>query len=149
MAYDPLAVAALARTASAVSNEALLEETVSKQTNVSNSLGITFSGNTVTGNTTIDRLDDLELRQVPSLGDDHQVEYNDVGVLVSTTSTITLPIPKEGYEIVIKKIDNVGTNTINPNSSETVEGQTSYILTTQWQFVRLLSDGVNWYVIGV
>jgi hypothetical protein len=67
------------------------------------------------------------------------------------TRTINLPtaVGNAGREYTIKKVDSsVNAVAVTGNSSQTVDGATPYNLTAQYQFVRIVSDGANWMVIG-
>lgn len=66
--------------------------------------------------------------------------------------TLTLPSPSAnpGMIVIIKKVDSgVGPVIINPNGAETIDGQTSWQLVNQWQFVELASDATNWQVTRI
>lgn len=73
-------------------------------------------------------------------------------ILMSTGSvnrTVTLPAPASntGRSFVIKKIDSgSGIVTINPNVSETIDGQSAAFLNGQYAYVSLTTDGTNWFV---
>lgn len=61
--------------------------------------------------------------------------------------TINLPSAsgKAGQIFFIQKIDSSSnTVTIDGNSTETINGSTTYVLTAQYQIVMLLCDGSNW-----
>jgi hypothetical protein len=64
--------------------------------------------------------------------------------------TITLPDATTctGRWYIIKKIDN-STNevTITPQSGQTIDGQSSITITTQNDLRRIISNGINWYII--
>lgn len=61
---------------------------------------------------------------------------------------LTLPAVAAGLTFWIKKTDSsANTVTITP-ASGTIDGATNYVLSTQYQFVHLTSDGTNWYIIG-
>ena len=65
--------------------------------------------------------------------------------------TITLPAAASstGLELTFKKIDVSGNAvTIDGNASETIDGATTYALTTQYQKVTIICDGTNWLIIG-
>jgi hypothetical protein len=69
----------------------------------------------------------------------------------SSQRTITLPNPSQnvGRKITIKKTDSgAGTVLINPYASETIEGASSNTLNAQNSFVRLYTDGTNWFSEG-
>jgi len=64
---------------------------------------------------------------------------------------LRLPSAKgiEGREYTIKKIDpSSNICTIQPEEGETIEGAESYQLTTQWQYLTIISTGMGWEVIG-
>ncbi|MBS1645709.1 MAG: hypothetical protein JST67_00065 [Bacteroidetes bacterium] len=67
----------------------------------------------------------------------------------SGTYTLTLPsaIPLTGIEYVISD-SGTGTITIATTGSQTINGVSSYTLTTQWTGVRLRSTGANWVITG-
>lgn len=70
---------------------------------------------------------------------------NDVGVDLPTAVGV------DGEEIVIKSVALPGLGnecTVTPDGSETIDGQASIVFSTQNSFRRLVSDGVNWFVIG-
>lgn len=53
-----------------------------------------------------------------------------------------------GQVFIIKKIDAVAnTVTVNTTSSQTIDGATTYSLSTQYQTVRVQSNGANWNII--
>jgi hypothetical protein len=52
-----------------------------------------------------------------------------------------------GKEVgVRKKDDTTKTVTVVPTGTETINGQSSIQLTSQYELVTLKSDGTNWYV---
>lgn len=65
-----------------------------------------------------------------------------VGYVVNLPS-VTTP----GTQVIVKKVDaNSGTITITP-ASGTIDGQSTYPISTQYQSVTLVSDGTNWNLI--
>ena len=68
----------------------------------------------------------------------------------SGNSIINLPtaVGNSNLTIVIKKID-ISSNilTVNPNGTETIDGQTNYALGVQWETVTFISDNTNWLVL--
>jgi hypothetical protein len=53
-----------------------------------------------------------------------------------------------GKIINIKKVDNgIGNVVINPNGSETIDGQLTQTLYTQYDNISIQSDGTNWHII--
>lgn len=60
----------------------------------------------------------------------------------------TAPVNAVGRVFTIKKVDaSANAVTIDP-ASGTVDGADTYVLSTQYQFVTVLSDGSNYFVIG-
>ena len=78
---------------------------------------------------------------------------SDCLVLVDATAgnvTIDLaPVAgKEGSEVIVKKVDSsVNTVTVDANGSETIDGTTTKVLTTQYESIRVASDGATWWVV--
>jgi len=65
---------------------------------------------------------------------------------------ITLPDPTtvSGVDFMIIKNDSsTNTVTVSPNGSETIDGESSYLMTAQFEGATMISDGTNWYVIGI
>jgi hypothetical protein len=86
----------------------------------------------------------------------YTADATDYTILVDATSgavTITLPAAAgtavAGRIYIIKKTDVSGNAvTVDANGSETIDGATTYPLASQWKYVTIQSDGVNWFVIG-
>lgn len=78
---------------------------------------------------------------------------SDTVLLCDATSgsiTITLPAAaaSSGKVFYIKKTNsNANAVTIDGNSSETIDGDLTQIITTQYDSVTVVCDGVAWYVI--
>ncbi len=74
---------------------------------------------------------------------------NDVVEVTATGQTITLPtaVGIAGKEYTIK-LTALGSCTIATTSSQTIDGSTTYSLSAQYKYVRLLSNGANWIIIG-
>lgn len=54
-----------------------------------------------------------------------------------------------GRILTIKKVDSgVGTVTIDPNASQTLDGDTTVVLTTQYEAITFQSDGSNWLILN-
>jgi hypothetical protein len=92
----------------------------------------------------------VAIREVDESG---PVLDNDYIVLVDATSAaVVLDLPSattnEGALVTVKKIDaGVNTVTVEPNASETIDGATNKALTTQYETLRIVCDGVEWWVI--
>jgi len=89
-------------------------------------------------------------KRVVTISENHSAKYGEI--ILSDASagaiSVTLPEPKKDMVVIVKKIDS-STNavTILPNGSETIDGGTSFSLANQNDYVRLVSDGTNWYSI--
>ncbi len=71
----------------------------------------------------------------------------------ATTSPVTFTLPTAsgiaGREYTFKKIDSsANAVTIATSSSQTIDGLATYSLASQWKYVRVISDGSNWIVVG-
>jgi len=81
------------------------------------------------------------------------VVLTDYTVLVDATSgaiTVNLPSASTAGEVVlnIKKIDATSNNvTIDPASTETIDGVATYVLKKQWNSVSLQCNGVSWFIL--
>lgn len=62
------------------------------------------------------------------------------------TFSLLSAVGMDGCRITIMKIDSSGnTVTIDPNSTETINGSSSsVVLSTQWEVIQIESDGANW-----
>lgn len=91
---------------------------------------------------------------IRTVSTDITAQATDHTILVNATSanrTVTLPAvatnAKRRYEI--KKIDaSANTVTIDGNASETIDGTTTKVLTTQYQSVAIHCDGATWWIVG-
>jgi hypothetical protein len=64
--------------------------------------------------------------------------------------SVTLPtaVGNSGQEYVIKKLDSTANIvTVATTSSQTIDGVTTKTLTTQYQTIRVKSNGANWWVV--
>jgi len=68
-----------------------------------------------------------------------------------TSITITLPAASSHKNRVytLKKIDSSANKvTIDANSTETIDGEETIELKTQYTYVTIVSDGTEWFIIG-
>ncbi len=77
---------------------------------------------------------------------------NSEGILIiNETEDVTVDLPTAAsYSdrvIYIKNIMSVNTITIDGNTTETIDGELTILLDTQYQAVKLVSDGSNWHII--
>lgn len=65
----------------------------------------------------------------------------------ANTFTVSLPtaIGNTGRVYVIKN-SGTGVITIDPALTQTIDGQTTYILAVQYEAIQIMSDGANWKV---
>lgn len=71
--------------------------------------------------------------------------------LPANAFTITLPTAASisGRIYTIKKIDSSGNAvTIGTTSSQTIDGSTTYALSSQYKYVTVVSNGTNWLIIA-
>ena len=65
------------------------------------------------------------------------------------TRTLPTAVGVDGQEYILKRVDaGAGNVTIDTTSAQTIDGATSYILSNQWQYVTVQSDGANWVIVG-
>lgn len=63
------------------------------------------------------------------------------------TITLLSATGRAGRPFFIKRVDTgIGLVTLSPVGGQGIEGQSSYLLTNQYQSVLLYSDGSNWFV---
>lgn len=68
----------------------------------------------------------------------------------TTTIVVTLPAPSVGRELVIKDVSGHAFSnniTILHNSSETIDGAPSYLISVNYAAITLIGDGSSWWVI--
>ena len=69
----------------------------------------------------------------------------------SSPFTITLPtaVGKTGQTYTIKRINSGSNNvTVGTTSSQTIDGSTTYTLNAQYKYVKVVSNGANWIIVG-
>ena len=65
-------------------------------------------------------------------------------LLVTGTTTITLPVIEDGFVVTVKNIGN-GTVTVKP-SSTTIDGSSSSVELSQYEFISILQHGSAYYI---
>jgi hypothetical protein len=76
---------------------------------------------------------------------------NNSVITVTGVTTITLPAAAtagSGFAITVKRLDGSSETTIATNSSETIDGSDEAVLKSIYTFVKLVSDGSDWHIIG-
>jgi len=88
--------------------------------------------------------------------DDAAGSPKDLYLVTTSTSTFDVTLPAvatadaaAGRVVTIMKVDAaVGTATINPDGSETINGAATVALSTQYHYRTLVSNGTEWFVIS-
>lgn len=77
---------------------------------------------------------------------------NTVVLATSGTGNVSIFLPAAADNvnrvIIVKKMDSANTVTIDPNASETVDGNTTHPITTQYESVIMSCDGSNWNIVN-
>jgi len=94
---------------------------------------------------------DIHLNVVTKTADYTAASGDDV-ILCDATNPFTVTLPTAvgvvGEVYHIKKIDSTINNvTIEANGSETIDGELTKTINTQWNSVQLVSDGSNWMIL--
>lgn len=81
-----------------------------------------------------------------------QSTSNEVGLVDSTAGDVTITLPPasdmDSKTINLKRIDNsVNSITIDADSSETIDGELTQVLNTQYSSITIISNGTGWYII--
>ena len=69
---------------------------------------------------------------------------------IASSFTVTLPtaVDNAGKVFIIKKIDGTGnTVTIDADGIETIDGELTQPISTQYDAITVQSDDTNWYII--
>lgn len=88
---------------------------------------------------------------ITAITSDHTAGADDI-VLADASGgalTVTLPSPDTTLAVIVKKTDASNTVTIATPGTETIDGKSSLTLSLQHQTARLVSDGTNYYTIGL
>lgn len=91
----------------------------------------------------------IAAQEFEEVSDDYTVQAEDRYVLATGTKNLTMPpvADVEGLEFTIKNVGD-GTITILPDDAETFDGAASYVLPEKYQFVKMISDGIDWNVVA-
>jgi len=82
----------------------------------------------------------------------YAVATTDHIVLADATSgaiTVNLPAASTtGRELVVKKVDSsANAVTIDGNGAETIDGATTQVISVQYDAVKIVSDGTEWWIV--
>jgi len=67
----------------------------------------------------------------------------------SASVDVTAPAPASGKEFTVKAIDISNTVRVVPNGAETFDGLANYTFVAKYESKTFISDGTNWFVIGI
>jgi len=87
-----------------------------------------------------------------SLTPSNSSTYNSIEVIYTATGssayTVTLPTAAsiEGKKIHVKRLATANI-TVDGDGSETIDGSATFVLTSQYSSITLISDGTNWIII--
>lgn len=81
----------------------------------------------------------------------YTASVNEVVLMDATAGNKTVNLPAastaSGKEITVKKVDASGnTVTIDGDGSETIDGATTKVISSQWDSVTMVSNGTAWYI---
>jgi len=99
-----------------------------------------------------DKIEAMSLVTFATKTADYTLDPADSVILVNAASgnvTITFPAAAgaTGKAYTIKRIDSSSnTVTLDPNASETIDGNTTIIFGSQWDSLSVFSDGSNWII---
>ena len=97
--------------------------------------------------------------RVKSITANYTTDWYDTILLVNATGgNITITLPDSGLVastkdemgkiFYIKKVDaSANTVTVDGYSTQTIDGATTKVLTTQYDSISIVSDGSNWHII--
>ena len=80
-------------------------------------------------------------------------EFGQIYLCNATSAAIVATLPSaatagNGFKVAFKKTDSsANAVTLTPNGADTIDGATTYALSSQYAFVFIVSDGTNWQTI--
>ena len=80
-------------------------------------------------------------------------EFGQIYLCNATSAAIIATLPSaatagNGFKVAFKKTDSsANAVTLTPNGGDTIDGATTYALSSQYAFVFIVSDGTNWQTI--
>lgn len=76
------------------------------------------------------------------------IAYGELIIAITVTGqTVTLPPAAASHARITAKLMVAGTATVDANGAETIDGAATISLTTQYQAITLVSDGVGWLAV--
>lgn len=158
-----IGVNALRNNISGVNNTALGYNALNSGTTFSNSTALGYDAQIVANNTI--QLGNNSVTNVNTSGTitangyvtafsikstDYSLTATDDIVSVTGITTITLPsaVGIAGRKYTIKNIDAATTVTVSVTGAETIDGAATKLLTVQYQYISVVSDGTNWLIVA-
>ena len=79
-------------------------------------------------------------------------DTNHIVLCDCTSNAITINLPaasgNTGLTYIIKKTDSTGNAvTVDGSGSEAIDGATTKAITTQYDYIRIVCDGSNWFIV--
>jgi hypothetical protein len=102
-------------------------------------LDVKVNTSTATGTISADAIETIELSS------------NSTSPVADITRTLPAASGVSGFIVMVKKVDSGSGAVIVQGSgspAEAIDSGTTWTLSNQYQYVRLLSDGTKWHVIG-
>lgn len=81
-------------------------------------------------------------------GDEHTILVDDDTAGSAVTVTLPAVSGNSGLQYHIKKLGSTANVIIDGNASETIDGATTHTLTTQYENIKIVCDGSNWFIIN-
>lgn len=93
----------------------------------------------------------LHIMQVDAVSVNTTLGAHDVVNVTTGAGTVTVTLPdatlSKGTFYTIKKVDSgTGLVAVTPQTGQNIEGDTSFELVNQYQYVEIYSDGTNWFI---
>ena len=82
---------------------------------------------------------------------DYTATSDDDIIMVDTGAgavVITLPAPVSGKHYTIKVIEASATTTVGTLTTQLIDGAATVVLSTLYDWIHVVSDGVNWFIIS-
>lgn len=93
------------------------------------------------------------IHPIKEISQNYNVLFNDHTLIVNNVTPVTLTLPdatmQKGIIFNFKWVHvSASIAVIQPSNNQTIDGNSSSVLSSSNQFIRLQSDGSNWYIIN-